>query len=72
MVNPKKKEQCSLCRAVEGGKNFNAILSKFHKHLLCDFCIDYWKRMEKRFHTKITIDKLKAGFTPGEFDRRKI
>ena len=64
--------QCDLCGAVEGGKNFNTILSKFRKHLLCDFCKDYYKGMERYFGTKITIDKLKKGFTPGEFDRRKI
>ena len=58
MKKLKEKEQCEVCGIVEGGKLCHEVLTLYHEHNVCSFCLHKWEMREQDLGHSIEWDNL--------------
>ena len=56
-----QKIKCESCGIVEGGKLKHEVLAEYQGHLICSYCPDKWKNLEKKLGRTISFDDFKNG-----------
>lgn len=68
LVRTPKKEvnQCEGCGVVEDGVICKEVIEKYRGHNICQWCLNKWKRLEKKLGRVLSIEEYKYVRRRGE------